>query len=145
MAAAAPPQTRPEEPAPTGSAPSRPSTPSRPVAPAGRRGEGELLPRRSRWLWPRRLFLAALLSLSIAYLPYRLYMQSGLQRFLSLQGELSALQRQNQQLRQENRRLYGELERLRSDDGAVERVAREELGLVRPGELVFRVAERAAP
>ena len=130
MAAAEPSQTRTE-------AQGRPG-----AAPARAREEAPL--RRSRWLWPRRLFLAALLSVSIAYVPYRLYMQSGLARFLALQGELSALRQQNGQLRQENRRLYGELERLRSDDGAVERVAREELGLVRPGEIVFRVAERAA-
>lgn len=94
---------------------------------------------RPAWLWARRLGLAALLAAALGYLPYRVYLRSGLSRYLSLAGELSHLRGENQRLRLENRRLARELTRLRTDEGAIERVAREELGLVRPGEIVFKV------
>jgi cell division protein FtsB len=40
-------------------------------------------------------------------------------------------------LRQENAQLRDEARRLREDPKAIESVAREELGLIRPGELLF--------
>lgn len=40
-------------------------------------------------------------------------------------------------LREENRQLRGEIRALREDPRAVERVAREDLGLSRDGEIVF--------
>jgi len=40
-------------------------------------------------------------------------------------------------LRQENAQLREEARRLREDPKAIESVAREELGLIRPGELLF--------
>src|SRR5262245_28782688 len=41
--------------------------------------------------------------------------------------------------RQENARLREEIRRLKEDPAAVEAIAREELGLIRPGELLFIV------
>ena len=38
----------------------------------------------------------------------------------------------------QNRELGREIERLRSDPEMIERIAREQLGLVRPGELVYK-------
>jgi cell division protein FtsB len=43
--------------------------------------------------------------------------------------------------RQENARLRDEIRRLREDPASVEAIAREELGLIRPGELLFIVHE----
>jgi cell division protein FtsB len=40
-------------------------------------------------------------------------------------------------LRQENAQLREEMRRLREDPKAIESVAREELGLIRPGEILF--------
>ena len=42
---------------------------------------------------------------------------------------------------QKNATLVREVQRLRSDLGYIEKIAREELGLVRPGEIVFEFAE----
>jgi cell division protein FtsB len=44
-------------------------------------------------------------------------------------------------------RLHGHIERLRSDPGTLERLAREDLGLVRPGDvvLVLPAADEANP
>jgi cell division protein FtsB len=41
--------------------------------------------------------------------------------------------------RQENARLRDEVRRLREDPASVEAIAREELGLIRPGEVLFIV------
>jgi cell division protein FtsB len=41
--------------------------------------------------------------------------------------------------RQENARLREEIRRLKEDPAAVEAIAREELGLIRPGEMLFIV------
>ena len=58
------------------------------------------------------------------------------QRTAELAAELAAL-------RAENSRLAEEIAALRSDPAAIERLAREELGLVRPGETVFLVRRSA--
>ena len=45
-------------------------------------------------------------------------------------------------LRQENARLREEARRLREDPHTIEHVAREELGMIKPGELVFLLRDR---
>ena len=44
-------------------------------------------------------------------------------------------------LRQENTRLQDEIRRLKSDPATIESIARDELGLMRPGELVFVIKD----
>lgn len=48
-------------------------------------------------------------------------------------------------LREENVALKREIQALRSDPTAIERIAREELGFSRPGELTFVFREDAGP
>lgn len=52
------------------------------------------------------------------------------QEFLSLQGQLHSLQRENELLK-------GHVERLQSDPDAIEHQAREELHYTRPGEVIY--------
>ena len=52
------------------------------------------------------------------------------QQYRELAASLDALQRDNARLRDEARRL-------KDDPSAIEAVAREELGLIRPGEILF--------
>jgi cell division protein FtsB len=47
--------------------------------------------------------------------------------------------------RGENLRLREEVRRLREDPGAIEEIARRDLGLIRPGEKVFIVKDVPAP
>ena len=49
------------------------------------------------------------------------------------------------QLREENARLSADAERLRSDPAAIESLARETLGLVRPGEVLVVVKDVKPP
>lgn len=99
------------------------------------------------WVWVRRLLMAALLAVALAYVPYRIYLRSGVARLLALQAELQHVRGENGRLRKDNRRLRQELSRIKDGDAdlAVEQVARDELGLIRPGEIVFKVVEPGPP
>lgn len=95
----------------------------------------------SAWLWARRLGTALALAFSLGYLPYRFYLRSGLSQYLSLQAELTQIRASNQRLLKDNQKLRMELDLLSGDDRAIERVVRDELGLIRPREIVFKVEE----
>ena len=60
----------------------------------------------------------------------------GLARTIVLRRDLIALHAHNQELAAESQRLAREAEALRDDPAAIERVARDELGWVRAGEVV---------
>jgi len=107
-----------------------------------------------RALWLRRVGFSLCLAAALGYLPYRIYRKSGLHRYVELAAELHALKDKNAQLRVEARRLRAELDafgRSGETKGAelplsvVERAARDELGLVRPGEVVFQVSPGVRP
>ncbi|HXX30285.1 MAG TPA: septum formation initiator family protein [Myxococcaceae bacterium] len=63
----------------------------------------------------------------------------GFRRAARLRAQVESLRQANRQLAEENASRAREIEALRSDPAAVERAVREELGYVRPGELVFQV------
>ncbi len=87
--------------------------------------------------WLLRSVGALLLAVTFGYLPYHLYARSGFARYLVRQRELVTLRAQNARLRIDNQRLARDAEALRGDLRAVERVARADLGWVKPGEIVF--------
>jgi cell division protein FtsB len=105
----------------------------------------------SRAVWIRRLAFAVTVAVALGYVPYHLYASSGLHRYLKLRAERDGLHRANLDLYEENQRLRAELEALAGGDAegetlspaAVERAARDELGLVKPGEIVFKVEAAA--
>jgi cell division protein FtsB len=68
-----------------------------------------------------------------------LFGEHGLQHLLRLRGERRELGQVAFALLQDKARLLEEIRRLRSDDLYLEQMARRELGLVRPNELVYRV------
>jgi cell division protein FtsB len=82
--------------------------------------------------------------LALGYIPYHVYARSGLARTLELRRDLRALRARNAQLAGENERLAREAAALREDTAAIERVARVELGWVRPGEIVVDLAPAPA-
>lgn len=63
----------------------------------------------------------------------------GFRRYLKLRQDVEALQERNRTLAQQNEGLLREINALRKDPAALERAAREELGYVKPGELVFHL------
>jgi cell division protein FtsB len=55
------------------------------------------------------------------------------------QKEAASIQREIDQIDQENRKLQENVKALKSDPAAIERIAREEMGLARPGEYIFKL------
>lgn len=90
------------------------------------------------WVW---LFPMALLVLAIVSVPIMVLEPQGLPRYRSLEAEIREIQRDNEGLAHEVRRLDAEVHQLRRDPAAMERIARDELGMVGEGELVFQFPE----
>ncbi len=65
--------------------------------------------------------------------------EGGFRRYLRLSRDLETLKDKNQKLAEENARLMREVQSMRGDAKALERAAREELGYVKPGEVVVTV------
>ena len=95
--------------------------------------------RRETKTWARRLLAAGALAFVLAYLPYLIYARSGLARTLAARRDLAALRVRNRELAAENDRLTRAAAALRDDPAAVERVARGELGWVKPGEIIVEL------
>jgi cell division protein FtsB len=58
------------------------------------------------------------------------------------QQEAISVQREIDHIDEENRELQKNIQSLRSDPEAIERIAREEMGLARPGEFIFKTPAR---
>jgi len=59
------------------------------------------------------------------------------------QQEAQQVQQEISRLDEENRRLQESVQSLKSDPAAIERIAREEMGLAKPGEYIFKIAPRS--
>jgi cell division protein FtsB len=55
------------------------------------------------------------------------------------QKEIEQLRREIDRVNAENRELDGQVKALKNDPRMIERIAREEMGLARPGELIFKL------
>ena len=100
----------------------------------------------ARTVWFRRLGIAAVVAVALGYVPYHVYASSGLARYLKLKTERDQLHATNLKLLEANGKLRAELDAVVDTPGgaglsraAIERAARDELGLVKPGELVFQL------
>jgi len=79
--------------------------------------------------------------LLIALLVGSMFGDRGILHLITQRQRAEALREEIESLREENLRLYARIHELRTDPRAVERLAREELGLARPGETVFLLHE----
>lgn len=70
-----------------------------------------------------------------------LFGDRGLLVLLKVQQEIESLDREIAMLRVENQRILEEIHSLKTSPLAVERLARENLGLVKPGEVVLLIME----
>ena len=59
------------------------------------------------------------------------------------QKEAAKIQQEIQRINDENRQLQGDVKQLKSDPQTIERIAREEMGLARPGEYIFKIPPKA--
>jgi len=77
----------------------------------------------------------------IALVVGSLFGDRGILHLMDQRQRAEVLRREIEELRAENSRLTSEISALRSDPRAIEQVAREQLGLARPGEVVFILRE----
>jgi cell division protein FtsB len=82
--------------------------------------------------------------LLIALVVGSLFGDRGILQLVSQRERTQAMAREIDELREENRRLAQEIQELQKDPRAIERLAREELGLARPGERVFVIRDQNA-
>lgn len=88
-------------------------------------------PRRRRWGWVLAILLLGALALTVSgILPFR--------QLVAQQRQIDRAGSQLEALTNENERLEGEIAALQTD-GEVERIARDQYGLVRPGEVGYVV------
>jgi cell division protein FtsB len=73
-----------------------------------------------------------------------LFGDRGILQLVDQKERAAELARELDDLRAENLRLAAEIQSLRTDPRAIERLAREELGLARPGETVFLIRDEPA-
>ena len=84
------------------------------------------------------LFLAAAV---LGLLGLSAWDPEGLRKVHRLESEVRRRSAETRDLARENARLRREVRALQGEPGALERAAREELGFVKPGELVFKLEE----
>ena len=85
--------------------------------------------------------VAAILTVAIVTVPLRIFDEQGLSRYRELKSELAEVDALNERLSREVDHLTRDVRLLRTDPAAIERIARDELGMIREGELVFQFDE----
>lgn len=93
--------------------------------------------------WPIYLFGSLIILLSLV----TIVGERGALHLWRLRGEKDRLDEQNFRMQKENEALRERIYRIRNDNAYLEKLAREELNLVRPGDVVYRFpspAKRAA-
>jgi cell division protein FtsB len=88
------------------------------------------------WLLP-----FGVLVLAIVAVPLHLLDDNGLPRYQVLEKELAQIRAENDRVERAVIDLSRAVEALRTDPLAIERIARDDMGMVREGELVFQFPE----
>jgi cell division protein FtsB len=84
------------------------------------------------------MFILAL-ALALGLIAYTILGPGGGSKRTQLQQELARIEQENRKLADENRRLTLEVEALKRRRDYLEKVARDELGLVKKDEMVFHL------
>lgn len=79
--------------------------------------------------------------LVLLILGFTIFGENGLVNLIRLKKRTQALAHKADRLKAKNQVLEEDIGRLKTDPAYIESLAREELGMVKPGELVFQFAE----
>ena len=85
----------------------------------------------------KKVLVTILLLVSVMIF-FTFFGDKGLLQVYRLRRELREIERVDMGLRQENERLIGEIDNLRTNKKYIEELARRELGLVKKGEIVYQ-------
>lgn len=97
-----------------------------------------------RGLRRKAALLASVIAI-IALVVGSLFGDRGILQLMAQRQRSLELAREIEEIRAENLRLAAEIRALRTDPRAIERIAREQLGLARPGETVFLIRDADTP
>jgi len=86
----------------------------------------------------QRALPIGILALAMVGAPVLIFEPQGLPRMQTLDRELARVQAENIELRRDIATLRVEVRQLRDEPAAVEKIARNQLGLVRKNEIVFQ-------
>ncbi|MDY0376161.1 MAG: septum formation initiator family protein [Desulfobacterium sp.] len=90
----------------------------------------------------QRLVFFSTISVMVVILFMIIYSKNGVNDWQHLSRELSDIQEKNKELDLANRELTRTIERLKTDMGYIEHVARHELGMTARNEVIFRLKEK---
>jgi cell division protein FtsB len=93
----------------------------------------------------RRHALQILVIAFLALLIHDIFGPHGVIAMRRTQREIQQIQQQIGKINAENKSLAEQVNSLKTDPKAIERIAREEMGLARPGELIFKLPDPAKP
>lgn len=85
-----------------------------------------------------RVLPVAILIMAVIGAPVMIFSPEGLPRLRGLERELGQVEDETAELGREIEALRGRVQRLRDDPTAVERIARDNLGMLRQTEVVFQ-------
>jgi cell division protein FtsB len=83
----------------------------------------------------RKLSILMVAAVSLLALVYAISGESGYLELRRRQAKTRELNRKIEQLQQENKAMLNEIKALKSDPKTIEKIAREQLGMVKPGEV----------
>ena len=87
-------------------------------------------------------FINSLLLILFLLIQYGIWVgQSNIGAYFTLKNEVQEQRTENQRNRDRNQILYAEIDDLRHGEEAIEERARNELGMIREGEIFYRVVE----
>lgn len=89
----------------------------------------------------RRLLLALLALASLVLTAYFIFYEEGFSKTGALRQEKERLEDEIGRLEEANRQLLERIERIKIDAGYAEDEARRKLGLVKPDEIIYRLAD----
>lgn len=84
-----------------------------------------------------KLVLGLFFIVFVSYLGYRIFEQASSDNYLRLKSEIETVENGNNEIEARNALLRTRIEALRTDSRAIERKVRDELGLVRPDEVIL--------
>ena len=92
-----------------------------------------------------RFLPLGLLIVSLISVPLMMLRSDGAPRLSMLRQELGVVQNENNDLKRDISQLRSEVNGLRDNPAAIERIARDQLGMIRKSEVVFQFSRGGKP
>ena len=93
----------------------------------------------------RRVASGIAIAVALVFGYHAIFGQNGITAYAQKRSEDRVLASEIQKLQTENARLKQHVDHLANDPDAIEREAREQLHYTRPGEVIYRLDDRAQP